>query len=180
MTGQHQPDRPGAEDRNRVAGGDAGALSAAQAARERLDHGRHLGRDAARHVVQVHRRDSLGHDEPFGVRACEKREVTALLAARAAFALSARRRVRRDDTTAVDQAAELVTEAGGRLREQQRMTTPVGLHVGAIRERDLDLDEHVARAGLRARHLLDAQVTGCVEQRRFHGVKTTLSASPRR
>ena len=45
--GEHQPDRAGAEDRDRVARRDPRALDAAQAARERLDHRRDLGRDAA-------------------------------------------------------------------------------------------------------------------------------------
>src|SRR4029079_5193827 len=75
---------------------------------------------------------------------------------------------------------ELMAEGCRRLSEQQRMTTSVRLQVGAVGQRALDLAEHVARARLRARQPLDAQVTGGVEQRRFHGVKTTLSASPRR
>ena len=138
------------------------------------------GATPARHVVQVHRRDSLGHDEPLGVRAGEKHELAALLAARAAVARAARRGVRGDDAAPVDEPAELVAEARGRLREQQRMAAPVRLQVGAVGERDLDLDEHVARPRLGTRHLLDPQVAGRVEQRRLHGVKTTLSASPRR
>ena len=54
------------------------------------------------------------------------------------------------------------------------------LQVGAVGERDLDLDEHVARAGLGARHVLQPQVAGPVEAQRLHGVKTTLSARPER
>src|SRR6476620_8943330 len=60
------------------------------------------------------------------------------------------------------------------------MPAPERLQVGAVGERDLDLHEHVAGAGLRLRHLLDPKVTGRVQPRRLHGVKTTLSASPRR
>ncbi len=54
-----------------------------------------------------------------------------------------------------------------------------GLGIGAVGERDLDLDEHVARAGLGLRHLLEAQFAGAVEEERLHGRKTTLSASRR-
>ena len=60
------------------------------------------------------------------------------------------------------------------------MPAPERLQVGAVGERDLDLHEHVARPGLRPRHVLDPQVAGRVQQRRLHGVKTTFSASPRR
>ena len=177
---QHQPDRPGAEDRDGVAGGDSRPLDPAQAARERLDHRRHLRRDSTRHVVQVDRRDPLGHDEPLGIRAGEERERTALLAALAPWASSARRGVRRDDTAPVDEAAELMPEASRRLREQKWMAPPVRLQVGAVRERDLDLDEHLSRPRLGPWNLLDPQIARRVEQRRLHGVNTTLSASPRR
>ena len=51
------------------------------------------------------------------------------------------------------------------------------LRVGAVGERDLDLDEHVARARLGAWDLLDPQVAGAVVEERPHGVKTTLTAS---
>ena len=51
------------------------------------------------------------------------------------------------------------------------------LRVGAVGERDLDLDEHVARARLRPRHVLDPQVAGAVVAQRPHGVKTTFTAS---
>ena len=54
------------------------------------------------------------------------------------------------------------------------------LQVGAVGERDLDLDEHVARPRLRARHVLEPQVARPVEAQRPHGVKTTLSARPER
>ena len=58
------------------------------------------------------------------------------------------------------------------------MAAPERLQVGAVGQRDLDLDEHVARAGLRTRHLLEPQVPGAVEAQRSHGVKTTFSAAP--
>jgi hypothetical protein len=177
---EHQSDRPGAEDRDRIAGSDPGALDAAQAARERLDHRRHLGRDAARHVVQVDRRDPLGHHEPLRVRTGEEREVAALLAAKATVAFAARRRVRGDDTPAVEQPTELVPVRRGRLGHQQGMAAPIRLQVGAVGQCDLDLDEHVARARLGTRDLCDPQIAGGIEQRRLHGVKTTLSVSPRR
>ena len=52
--------------------------------------------------------------------------------------------------------------------------------VGAVGERDLDLDEHVAGAGLRIGNVLEPQVARPVEDERLHGVKTTFSASPLR
>ena len=60
------------------------------------------------------------------------------------------------------------------------MAAAVRLEVGAVGERDLDLDEHVALARLRPWHVLDPDVAGPVEEDRFHGVKTTLSARPER
>jgi hypothetical protein len=73
-----------------------------------------------------------------------------------------------------------VPERARRLAEEQRMPTPERLQVGAVGERDLDLDEHVARSRLRIRDLLDAYVSRRMEAGRPHGVKTTLSASPLR
>ena len=60
------------------------------------------------------------------------------------------------------------------------MAAPERLQVGAVGERDLDLDEHVARPRLRVRHVLEPQVAGAVEAERPHGVNTTLSAPPER
>ena len=60
------------------------------------------------------------------------------------------------------------------------MAAPEGLEVGAVREGDLDLDEHVAGSRLRVRHVLQPQVARAVEAQRPHGVKTTLSAPPER
>src|SRR5438046_3212054 len=59
------------------------------------------------------------------------------------------------------------------------MAVPERLEVGAVGERDLDLHEHVALAGNRVRHILDAQVARCVEARCLHGTKTTFNASRR-
>ncbi|MGH3073231.1 MAG: hypothetical protein ACRDNB_13330, partial [Gaiellaceae bacterium] len=42
--------------------------------------------------------------------------------------------------------------------------------VGAVGERDLDLDEHVAGLRLRGRDLLEPEVAGAVEAQRSHGV----------
>ena len=177
---EHQPDRARAEDRDAVAGLHARALDAAQAARERLDHRSDLGRERRRNRVQVDRGDPLGDDEPVRVGAGEELERAALLTARTAVARAARRGVRRDDAATVDETAELVPERRRRLARQQRVPAPVRLQVGAVGERHLDLHEHVARARLRPRHLLDPQITGRVETRCLHGVKTTFSASPRR
>lgn len=60
------------------------------------------------------------------------------------------------------------------------MTAPKRLRVGSVRECDLDLDEHVARTGLRSRHVLEAYVPGGVEAEGSHGSKTIFSASPLR
>jgi hypothetical protein len=48
------------------------------------------------------------------------------------------------------------------------MPAPEGLRVGAVRERDLDLDENVAGPGLGTRDLLDPQVAGAVVEERPH------------
>ena len=52
---EHQPDRPGAEDRDAVSLLDLGPLDAAQAARERLDHRGDLRRRARRDGEEVDR-----------------------------------------------------------------------------------------------------------------------------
>ena len=57
------------------------------------------------------------------------------------------------------------------------MAATEGLRVGAVRERDLDLDENVARPRLRFGHFFEAQVTRSVEEECLHGRKTTFSAS---
>ena len=57
------------------------------------------------------------------------------------------------------------------------MAAVEGLRVGAVRERDLDLDEDVVRPGLRLWNLFEAQVARPVEEECLHGRKTTFSAS---
>ncbi len=57
------------------------------------------------------------------------------------------------------------------------MPAPVRLQVGAVGERDLDLHEHVARAGPRVGDVLEAQVAGAVEARALTG-RTPPSAPP--
>ena len=56
------------------------------------------------------------------------------------------------------------------------MAAAVRLQVGPVRERDLDLDEHVAGAGLGAGNVLEPEVARAVEDERSHGVKTTFRA----
>ena len=127
-------------------------------------------------------RDPLRHDDQLRVRAVQQRQqVRALrfLAAPAGRALAARRRVRRDDASPgrdVD-PAELVPERRRQLRQQQRMPATERLQVGAVRQRDLDLDEHVAGSRHRVGHLLDAQVADAVVAQRPHGTNTTFAAS---
>ena len=60
------------------------------------------------------------------------------------------------------------------------MPAAVGLEVGAVGERDLDLEEDVSLAGHGVGHVLEPQVAGRMEPERPHGVKTTFSASRRR
>ena len=64
--------------------------------------------------------------------------------------------------------------------EQHRVPPSVGLEVGAVGERHLDLEEHLALAGHGIGNVLESQVAGPVEPQRPHGVKTTFSASRRR
>ena len=130
--------------------------------------------------MQVDRGDPLRDEEPVGIRTREEHELAALLAARAAVAGAARRRVRSDHPPALDETAELVSERRRRLLQEQWVAAAERLQVGAVGERHLDLDEHVTRSGLRLRHLLDPQIAGGVEARSLHGLKTTFSASPRR
>ena len=146
---EHQPDRPRAENRDRLPRLDPGALDAAQAARERLDHRRDLGRETGRNVVEVDRRDPLGHDEPVGVRTGEELELAALLAARAAGAARRTARCSRRRRAARRRCRRTRARSGaGDSRSEQRVPAAERLQVGAVGERDLDLHEHVARARL--------------------------------
>jgi hypothetical protein len=78
----------------------------------------------------------------FGVGAVEELERLA--------ALVAGGRVRGHDAPAgrdVD-TRKLVTERARQLAQEDGMAAPEGLQVGAVGKRNLDLDEHVAGAGL--------------------------------
>ena len=70
-----------------------------------------------------------------------------------------------------------MAERARRLREQERVAAPERLGIRPVGQRDLDLDEDVARPWLGPRHLLDPQVARAVVAQRSHGVNTTLTAS---
>ena len=57
-----------------------------------------------------------------------------------------------------DEPAELVPERRRQRAQQHRVPAPIGLQIGAVGERDLDLHQHLPRPGLGLRHVLDAQV----------------------
>ena len=133
-----------------------------------------------RHVVQVDRGDPFGHEEPICIRTGEELQVAALLAPGTAVAGAARRRVGGDHPAAVDEPAELVPERRRCLSEEDRVPAPVGLQIGAVGQRDLDLHEHLPGRGLRLRDVLDAQVARRVQVGGLHGANTTFKASPRR
>ena len=67
-------------------------------------------------------------------------------------------------------AAELVPEGARQALEQARVAASVRLQIGAVGERDLDLNEHVAGAELRARHLLEPQIARPVERTARTGI----------
>jgi hypothetical protein len=141
-----------------------------QAAGERLDQRRDLRREPVRDAEEVDPSDPFRNGEQLGVRTVQEPEVVEVAV-----------RVGGDDSAAgrdVD-PAELVAERAGRIAEQDWVAAPEGLQVGAVRQRDLDANEHLPSARLRVWHLLDAEVAGPVEDQRPHGTKTTLSASRR-
>ena len=177
---EHQSDRPRAEDRHGVARGNARTLDTAQAAGERLEQRSHLRRESGGNVVEVHRRDPLGHHDPVRIRAGEELQLEALLASRATVAAATRSGVGRHHPAPVDEPAELVPEGRRRLAQEDRMAAAVRLQIRAVGQCELDLHEHLAWPRLRPRHVLDAQVTRRVEPRRLHGVNTTFSAAPLR
>ena len=171
---EHEPDRAEADHGDRVPGLDVGRVDAVQTAGERLDHRRELRRHPCRHLQEVRPRDPLGHEQELGIRAVEQREevlTERLLPSFAGLARPAGGRVGGDDPSPggdVD-AAELVPEGARRRPEQHRMPASEGLEVGAVGERDLDLDEHVPLGlRLRPRHLLEPQVAGPVKDERPH------------
>ena len=94
-----------------------------------------------------------------------------LLTARAGRTVAARRRVCGHDAASgrdVD-PAELVPEPAGRWIEQDRVTSPERLRVGAVGERHLDLDENVARIDqLGPGDVLHAHVSRAVEDQCPH------------
>ena len=139
-----------------------------------------MRREPARDVVQIHARDRLRDDDRLGVGTREERELAALLSAPATAAAPTGRAVGGDDPPSVDDPAELVPEPRRRFPCEQRMSAAERLEVGAVGERDLDLDEDVARPCLGPRHLLDAKVARRVQERRPHGTNATLRTSPRR
>ena len=174
---EHQPDRPGAEDRDGVARlrpprarRRAGSTRAARAAPP--PPARVPGGTSCRLTAAI----ALRHDDPVRVRAGEELQLAALLAPRAAVAGTARRRVGGDHASPVDEPAELVPERRRRFAQQDRMPAAVRLQIRAVGQRDLDLHEHLAGPGLGLRHVLDAQVARRVQPRRLHGVNTTFSA----
>ena len=156
-----------------------------QAAGERLGERGELGREPGRDGEEVLRRDPLGDEEKLRVRAVQERqEVLAerLLPPAAGRAAAARCGVRGDDPPAgghVD-PADLVPEGARQLAEEDRVAAPVRLEVGAVGQRDLDLEEDLAVAGHRVRDVLEPEVARAVQDQRPHVVKTTFVASRRR
>ncbi len=135
--------------------------------------------------MEVRPRNPGRDDEQLCIGAVQERQqvlALRLLAARTGSARAARRRVGCDDTPAGGDLgpAELVPEERGQLREQQGVSATERLEIGAVGERNVDLDEDVARAGPWIGHVLDAQVARPVEARCPHGTNTTFSASRRR
>ena len=160
----------------------AGDVDPVQAARERLGHRGDLRREAGRDGEEVPARDPLGHEQQLGVRAVEEREealAERLLPTLARRARSARGGVRDDDArpvaTSIPQTSWPNGLGGG--AEQDRVPTAVRLQVGAVGERHLDLEEHLALGRSRLGHVLEPQVAGAVEDERAH---RPHRAAPRR
>ena len=147
--GEHQPDRAGADDRDPVAGRDPGALDAAQAAGERLDHRGDLGREAARDGEQVDARDRA--PARAGTRR-RRRSAAGRAGRRARRRPPSSRRRRGGRRTSMPQNS--CPNGLGSSPSSTRMSAAERLQVGAVGERDLDPDEHVAGPGLRPRHVL--------------------------
>src|SRR4029079_2667850 len=76
--------------------------------------------------------------------------------------------------------ADLVSEGARQLAEENRVAAPVRLEVGAVGQRDLDLEEDLTVAGHRIRDVLEPEVARAVQDQRPHVVKTTFVASRRR
>ena len=172
---EHQPDRPGADDRDRVAALHARDVDAVEAAGERLGHRRDRRLEPGGDGEEVGAGDPRGHEQQLGVRAVEEREerlAERLLAACAGGAAAAGRRVRGDHAAPGRDLdpAELVAEGARRLAEQDGVAAAERLEIGAVGERDLDQDEHVAlrRPATGSGTLLDAQVARAVEAQRLH------------
>ena len=64
--------------------------------------------------------------------------------------------------------ADLVAERARWRPEQDRVTAAVGLQVGAVGERELDPEEHLAFGRRRLWNVLEPQVPGAVEDERAH------------
>ena len=140
------PIGPSADDGDGLAVLDPGRVDAVEAARERLDQRRDLGREApagraggsSRAIRSGTRRSSAYAPFSSGRRFSQ----SVSWPAAASGARAARRRVGRDDSASgrdVD-PAELVPERARQLAEQHGVSAAVRLEVGAVGQRDLDLD----------------------------------------
>ena len=183
---QHQPDRAEADDGDGLPVLDPGDLDPVETAGERLGQRRDLrrarraarGRGSgtrsarARGAAPRTRRSAGGR----GARTASPGRVGRPRTRRTGPSWRRRAAARRD----VD-PADLVPERARQLAEQHGVSAAVGLEIGAVGQRDLDLEEDVAvarnRVGRRPR-AEGRRAHGADE--RPHGVKTTFSASRRR
>jgi hypothetical protein len=158
-----------------LAGLDRRAGDAVETAGERLEESGDLGGEARGHGQQVPLGDVRRDKHVLRVGTVQEGiEVGAelLLPAAAGRALAARSRVRSHDPAAGGDihTAELVPERAGQLAEEDGMAALKRLRVGPVGQRDLDLDDDVARLRFRLGGLLEPKVAWPVEEERSHGV----------
>ena len=186
---EQKPDRPAAENQDldraeRAVFFELAGVDAVQHAGERLGERGALERKAFGNAVDVALDEAPRHQQVFGEGAVQIMQVLAevFAAAPARLALQARRGIGDDDGVADrivaharadrgDASRHLVAEERRRLQHARMPAAPENLHVGAAGGRRLDLQEDLAFAGLRDRHVADLDLFRAEEHRALHRLR---------
>lgn len=185
--GEHESNRPGAEDEHVLSCAQLCVFDALHDARERFDERRVAERRFRFETQQIFLHKPRGNDNGLGVGAVEKKQIFAkiflLVAAIKTFA--AWRGIGHDDAVAdlpiptldiglrtsdfTDHAGQFVTEDSGRHDHFGVIAAFENLQVGAAGERGFDMDADFAGFQRRQRDVFDSDFLFAEENGGFHG-----------
>ena len=178
---EHQPDRAGADDGNRVADLHLGFVQTAQHAGQRLDHGSFFEAHVLGDGQHVGFNDAARDANVFGISAVVEQQIFAkiFLVLGAVEACAAGRRVERHHAHSLAESPDVgpnFLDHTGQFMSKQcrrhdhaRVISPlINLEVGAACQRNLHLDQDFAFVQFGDRHLLDLDVLFAIEDRRGH------------